>query len=70
MVLLCSTVGRGSLFFHPPGRCTISQEIKMKDSDTGLNMLKNNPKLYLQYIRSIETYLKYKIFLIDIESGI
>ena len=23
MVSLCSTVGRGSLFFHPPGRCTI-----------------------------------------------
>ena len=50
--------------------CNVSQEIKMKDSDTGLNMLKNNAKLYLQYIRSIETYLKYKIFLIDIESGI
>ena len=43
-----------------------SQEIKIEDSDTGLNMLKNNAKLYLKYIRTIETYLKYNIFLIDI----
>ena len=48
----------------------LCQEIKRKDSDTGLNMLKNNAKLYLKYIRTIKTYLKYKIFLIDIESGI
>ena len=27
MVFLCSTVGRGSLFFHPPGRCTINVAI-------------------------------------------
>ena len=48
-----------------------SQEIiiKIKDSDTGLNMLKNNAKLYVKY-KTIETYLKYKIILIDIESGI
>ena len=49
-----------------------SQEIiiKIKDSHTGLNMFKNNAKLYLIYKRTIETYLKNKIFLIDIESGI
>ena len=51
-------------------RMGCSQEIKIKDSDTGLNMLKNSAKLYLKYIRTIKTYLKYKIFLIDIESGI
>ena len=33
-------------------------------------MLKNNAKLYLKYKRTIDTYFKYKIFLIDIESGI
>ena len=51
-------------------RMGCSQEIKIKDSDTGLYMLKNNARLYLKYKRTIETYLKYKIFLIDIESGI
>ena len=51
-------------------RMVCSQEIKIKDSDTGLNMLKNNVKLYPKYKRTIETYLKYKIFLVDIESGI
>ena len=42
----------------------------LKTTDTWLNIFKNKAKLYLSYKRTIETYLKYKIFLIDIESAI
>ena len=48
----------------------INQSQSKKNTDTWLNIFKNNAKLYLTYKRTIETYLKYKIFLIDIESGI
>ena len=48
----------------------INRSQSKKNTDTWLNIFKNNAKLYLTYKRTIKTYLKYKIFLLDIESGI
>ena len=53
-----------------PMSVMINRSHNLKTTYTWFNIFKNNPKLYLTYKRTIETYLKYKIFLIDIESGI